>query len=76
MVSLTSHEANVSTDNPESDIRGANNFKSPAGSEWRSLLVQSGVYSGGKPTAEPKAIVKGVWEAVQHAFKENGFAPR
>lgn len=40
------------------------------------MLVRSGVYNGGKPTAEPKAIVDGVWDAVQHAFKENGFVPR
>ena len=60
-------------DNPESDIRGANEFESPTGeSKWHSILVRSGVYDGGKPTYEPKVIVKDVWDAVRYGLKREG----
>ncbi|KAB8270896.1 aspartyl-tRNA synthetase [Aspergillus minisclerotigenes] len=43
-------------DNPESDIQGANTYRSPYGSNWHSLLVRTGVYSGGEPTWTPESI--------------------
>jgi HAD superfamily hydrolase (TIGR01456 family) len=57
-------------DNPASDIAGANAFSSPAGIEWKSILVESGVYeSGTVPAHQPTAIAKGVKEAVELAFE-------
>jgi HAD superfamily hydrolase (TIGR01456 family) len=61
-------------DNPESDIRGANEFESPHGTEWISVLVKTGVYrDGSKPKYAPKAIVKDVLEAVKWALREEGW---
>lgn len=60
-------------DNPESDIRGGNEFESPAGSEWSSILVRSGVYNGGEPAWKPKAIVNDVWDAVGWGLKSSGW---
>ena len=58
-------------DNPESDIRGARNYQSPHGSEWSSLLVQTGVYrEGAVPSCEPTAIVRDVREAVEWAIED------
>ena len=59
-------------DNPESDIRGANNYKSPTGSRWNSILVRSGVYNGGKPAYEPKVVVQDVWDAVRYGLRRQG----
>lgn len=59
-------------DNPESDIRGANDYSSPTGSKWHSILVCSGVYRGGKPAHEPKVIVQDVWDAVRYGLKKEG----
>lgn len=59
-------------DNPESDIRGANDYKSPTGSKWDSILVRSGVYRGGKPAHEPKVIVQDVWDAVRYGLRKEG----
>jgi HAD superfamily hydrolase (TIGR01456 family) len=56
-------------DNPESDIRGANSYRSEHGSEWISILVRSGVYSGGEPTCSPRIIVDDVYDAVQWALE-------
>jgi HAD superfamily hydrolase (TIGR01456 family) len=61
-------------DNPESDIRGANNYESPHGIDWVSLLVRTGVYQdrpGHKPAYEPRAIVDDVRAAVQYALKDS-----
>jgi HAD superfamily hydrolase (TIGR01456 family) len=58
-------------DNPESDIRGANTFQSLVGAEWKSILVRSGVYSGGVPSWQPNAIVDDVWHAVQWALEQS-----
>ncbi|SLM34699.1 HAD-superfamily hydrolase, subfamily IIA, CECR5 [Lasallia pustulata] len=58
-------------DNPESDIRGGNQFESPSGSEWYSILVRSGVYNGGEPAWKPKAIVNDVWDAVRLGLKNS-----
>ncbi|PSK34786.1 hypothetical protein B9Z65_1369 [Elsinoe australis] len=57
-------------DNPESDIQGANNYKSPHGAQWMSVLVGTGVYRGGDPAHKPKAIMKDVYAAVQWALKD------
>lgn len=62
-------------DNPESDIRGANEFESPHGTEWTSVLVKTGVYNeGSKPKYAPKVIVKDALEAVKWALREEGWA--
>ena len=60
-------------DNPESDIRGANQFKSENGSEWVSLLVKSGVFRGGEPSWKPREIVEDVWDGVQWALRRSGW---
>jgi len=58
-------------DNPESDIRGANQYKSPFGSEWRSVLVETGVYRKGKePSCRPTVTVGNVEEAVRWAVED------
>ncbi len=59
-------------DNPESDILGANQYKSHAGSTWQSILVRSGVYSGGEPAHQPKVIVDDVWDAVRWGIENEG----
>ena len=56
-------------DNPESDIRGANNYRSDHGSKWHSILVRTGVYSGGTPAYQPTKIVDDVKHAVDWALK-------
>ena len=61
-------------DNPESDILGANQYKSEGGSEWLSILVRSGVYSGGEPLHKPKTIVEDVWDAVQWGMEREGMS--
>jgi len=61
-------------DNPESDIRGANEFESPNGTEWTSVLVKTGVFrDGSKPKYAPKVIVKDALEAVKWALREEGW---
>lgn len=60
-------------DNPMSDIRGANNFKSPVGSSWSSILVRTGVYPGGEPAVAPTQIVDDVHAAVEWAIKDAGW---
>ncbi|KAM3068439.1 hypothetical protein ACMFMG_009578 [Clarireedia jacksonii] len=62
-------------DNPESDIRGANEFESAHGTEWTSVLVKTGVYrSGTVPAYKPKAVVPDVLEAVEWALEKEGWA--
>ncbi|KAH8423302.1 putative HAD superfamily hydrolase [Aspergillus melleus] len=56
-------------DNPESDIQGANTYRSAHGSQWHSLLVRTGVYSGGEPTWTPKTVVDDVQKAVEYGLK-------
>lgn len=58
-------------DNPESDIRGANSYRSCYGSHWHSILVRTGVYSGGEPVWTPKAIVDNVQKAVEYGLKSS-----
>lgn len=55
-------------DNPESDIRGANSYRSKHGSDWQSILVRTGVYRGGEPSWTPKIIVDDVKAAVDWAL--------
>lgn len=63
-------------DNPESDIRGANDFESPNGTSWVSVLVRTGVWdavrSGGKVAHKPAVIVDDVKAAVEWALKKEG----
>ncbi|KAI9716221.1 MAG: hypothetical protein M1812_005446 [Candelaria pacifica] len=61
-------------DNPESDIRGANEYKSPFGSRWYSVLVRSGVFNGGEPAHTPKVVVDDVWDAVRWGLEREGWA--
>ncbi|KAF2397326.1 HAD-superfamily hydrolase [Trichodelitschia bisporula] len=61
-------------DNPESDIRGANSFKSPRGTEWTSILVRTGVYRGGEPAHQPAVVVDDVGAAVRWALEKEGWA--
>ena len=61
-------------DNPESDIRGANLYHSPHGSEWISLLTKTGVYKareGETPSWQPREIVDDVKTAVQWALRDS-----
>lgn len=62
-------------DNPESDIRGANEFQSPLGTEWCSVLVKTGVFREGtvKPKYQPRVIVEDVLDAVNWALKHEGW---
>ncbi|KAH8655020.1 HAD-like domain-containing protein [Tricladium varicosporioides] len=61
-------------DNPESDIRGANEYNSTHGTEWTSVLVKTGVFrEGTKPAYTPKVIVDDVLEAVKWALKVEGW---
>lgn len=61
-------------DNPESDIRGANEFKSPLKTEWESILVKTGVYKDGTvPAYTPKAIVNDVALAIRWALQQEGY---
>lgn len=58
-------------DNPESDILGANQFKSTQGTDWTSILVKTGVYRDGtEPAHKPVVIVNDVFDAVKWALKE------
>lgn len=67
-------------DNPESDIAGANGYKSENETEWVSVLVKTGVWdearSGGKFVSkelEPKRIEADVKSAVGWALGREGF---
>ncbi|KAF7536192.1 hypothetical protein G7054_g4750 [Neopestalotiopsis clavispora] len=52
-------------DNPESDIRGANEFESHMGAEWRSILVETGVHQAGtRPVYKPTMYARDVKDAV------------
>lgn len=58
-------------DNPASDIAGGNNYQSPYGTDWISVLVQTGVYvKGTAPAHEPRKIVNDVLDAVEWAAKQ------
>lgn len=64
-------------DNPASDIQGANDYVSPSGRRWRSILVRTGVFSGDRePDVEPDAVVDDVGKAVEWALREEGWGPK
>jgi HAD superfamily hydrolase (TIGR01456 family) len=45
-------------DNPASDIAGGNNYESPYGTDWASILVETGVFvKGTTPAHQPRKIV-------------------
>ncbi|KAI1496318.1 Haloacid dehalogenase-like hydrolase-domain-containing protein [Biscogniauxia marginata] len=62
-------------DNPASDIRGANDWSSPAGTRWVSALVKTGVWNPerGDPRYRPRVVVDDVKEAVEWALREEGW---
>ncbi|VUC26538.1 unnamed protein product [Clonostachys rosea] len=62
-------------DNPESDIRGANDYRSPEGTAWRSILVKTGVWDPerGSPSCEPTHRADNVNRAVQWALAQEGW---
>ena len=67
-------------DNPESDIAGANDYNSEAGTDWRSVLVRTGVWTperGGEEALQgrfkPKMVVNDVREAVRWALQKEGW---
>ncbi|KAK0633144.1 HAD-like domain-containing protein [Immersiella caudata] len=66
-------------DNPDSDIAGANGFRSETGTEWLSILVRTGVWSDKRQgmgmlegVKKPTTIVKDVREAVEWACGRHG----
>ncbi len=62
-------------DNPESDIRGANEYESAHGTIWTSCLVKTGVFRDGtQPKYVPKVIVNDVLEAVRWSLKQEGWS--
>ncbi|KAH6877861.1 HAD-like domain-containing protein [Alternaria rosae] len=62
-------------DNPASDIAGGNNYQSPHGTDWASVLVETGVYKKGTiPSPEPRKIVSDVWDAVSWAVAQEKWA--
>ncbi|KAI8937577.1 hypothetical protein NX059_005291 [Plenodomus lindquistii] len=64
-------------DNPASDIAGGNNYKSPLGTEWASILVETGVYMAGtKPAHQPRKVVGDVWDAVKWATAQEKWDTR
>ena len=63
-------------DNPDSDIKGANDYRSERGVEWISVLVETGVYKPGQvlsPARKPRKGVKDVWEGVRWALHREGW---
>ncbi|KAL8947946.1 MAG: hypothetical protein Q9183_007738, partial [Haloplaca sp. 2 TL-2023] len=63
-------------DNPHSDIAGGNNYKSPYGSKWDTILVRTGVWSDpqGEPAHKPTRIKDTIWDAVTWALQREGWA--
>lgn len=65
-------------DNPESDIRGANDYVSRNGkTEWVSVLVRTGVWDearDGEPKQRPRMIADDVRKAVSWALEQEGGA--
>ncbi|KAK7223935.1 hypothetical protein V2G26_011938 [Clonostachys chloroleuca] len=62
-------------DNPESDIRGANEYNSSDGALWKSILVRTGVWNParGDPTHTPDWIADNVSAAVNYALKQESW---
>lgn len=62
-------------DSPRSDIAGANNYDSPYGSDWKSILVQTGIHQAGAvPECTPDVEVPNVLDAVRWALEQEGIA--
>lgn len=62
-------------DNPESDIRGANSYQSPYGTDWSSILVNTGVHRPGTVAKySPTVNVRDALEAVKWALHQQGWA--
>lgn len=63
-------------DNPESDIRGANDFSPSDGTEWVSILVRTGVWqptaSEPEPRYKPTVVVNDVVDAIVWALRNEG----
>ena len=63
-------------DNPESDIRGANEFKPADGTEWVSILVRTGVWqqtaAEREPRHRPAVVVDDVVDAIVWALRNEG----
>lgn len=63
-------------DNPESDIRGANDFNAEDGTEWVPILVRTGVWrqtaTGREPKYKPAVIVDDVVDAIVWALRNEG----
>lgn len=70
-------------DNPESDIAGANGHVSENGTDWWSILVQTGVWNEQRDgygaltgVKEPTVIVENVKKGVQWALEREGWQGR
>ncbi|PHH89969.1 hypothetical protein CDD83_4830 [Cordyceps sp. RAO-2017] len=63
-------------DNPESDIRGANEFEAEDGTEWLPILVRTGVWrqtaTEREPRHRPAVIVDDVVDAIVWALRNEG----
>ncbi|OAQ89640.1 HAD-superfamily hydrolase, subfamily IIA, CECR5 [Purpureocillium lilacinum] len=60
-------------DNPESDIRGANGFAPADGTEWKSILVKTGVWRAGtEPSHRPDVVVDDVVDGIVWALRNEG----
>ncbi|KAK7418630.1 hypothetical protein QQX98_003819 [Neonectria punicea] len=63
-------------DNPESDIRGANDFNAADGTEWIPILVRTGVWrqtaTEREPRYKPAVIVDDMVDAVVWALNNEG----
>ncbi|KAF5133119.1 putative CDP-alcohol phosphatidyltransferase class-I family protein C22A12.08c [Metarhizium anisopliae] len=63
-------------DNPESDIRGANEYCPEDGTEWVSILVRTGVWTETETEREPRykpgAIVDDVVDGIVWALRNEG----
>lgn len=61
-------------DNPESDIKGCNRYKSPFRTAWKSVLVETGVYRAGtRPTHTPTRVASSCKDAVEWALQDEGY---
>lgn len=68
-------------DNPESDIKGSNNYRSPHKTDWVSVLVKTGVFTEGQeqhhfdatPELKPRVTVDDVRAAVDWGLKDSGW---
>ncbi|KAI1116118.1 HAD-like domain-containing protein [Nemania sp. NC0429] len=63
-------------DNPESDIKGCNGYRSPFHTVWKSVLVETGVYKAGTvPAHTPTCFARSCRDAVQWALQQEGHIP-